>query len=47
MKKSTEEITDRVMEWVPKEFMPRDVIALVVGQMLRYIEKQMPQSNEL
>jgi glyoxylase-like metal-dependent hydrolase (beta-lactamase superfamily II) len=47
VKKSTEEITDRVMEWVPKEFMPRDVIALVAGQMLSYIEKQMPQSNEL
>ncbi|UCD33076.1 MAG: MBL fold metallo-hydrolase [Desulfobacterales bacterium] len=40
VKKSTEEMTDMFMEWVPENFMPRDIIALVAGQMLRYIAKQ-------
>jgi len=40
VKKSTEEITDMLMENAPDDFLPRDIIALVVGQMLRYISKQ-------
>ena len=38
--KSTQEITNRFMQWVPENFMPRDIIAMVTGQMLRYIAKQ-------
>ena len=37
IQKSTGEITDRFMEWVPADFMPKDIIAMVVGQMLKYI----------
>ncbi len=40
VKKSTEEMTDMLMDWVPEDFMPKDIIALVVGQMLRYIAMQ-------
>ncbi len=39
VKKSTLEITDRIMEKAPHDFLPRDVIAIVAGQMLRYISK--------
>jgi glyoxylase-like metal-dependent hydrolase (beta-lactamase superfamily II) len=42
VKKSTEEVTDRMMTMLPDGFMPRDVIAMVAGQMLRYIARQMP-----
>lgn len=39
VKQSTKEVTDRFMEWVPEGFMPRDIIALVIGQMMRYIAR--------
>jgi len=39
IKKSTLEITDRIMEKAPQDFLPREVIAIVAGQMLRYISK--------
>lgn len=42
VKKSTEEVTDRLMTMLPEGFMPRDIIAMVAGQMLRYIARQMP-----
>ena len=42
VKKSTEEVTDRLMTMLPDGFMPRDIIAMVAGQMLRYIARQMP-----
>ncbi|OQX25018.1 MAG: hypothetical protein BWK80_17845 [Desulfobacteraceae bacterium IS3] len=41
LKKSTEELTDRIMEKTPEEFLSRDVIMIVVGQMLKYLNKQM------
>lgn len=41
MKKSVEEITDRVMAHAPDNFLPRDIISIVVGQMLKYLSKQM------
>ncbi|MDY6791675.1 MAG: MBL fold metallo-hydrolase [Thermodesulfobacteriota bacterium] len=37
---STEEMTDMLMENAPDDFLHRDIIALVTGQMLRYISKQ-------
>ena len=40
VQKSTQEITDRFMEWVPDGFMPRDIIEMVIGQMLKYIAAQ-------
>ncbi|MDH3566972.1 MAG: hypothetical protein OEM61_06405, partial [Desulfobacteraceae bacterium] len=42
VQKSTEEITDRFMEGMPDGFMPRDIIAMVIGQMLKYIAAQNP-----
>ena len=41
IEKSTEELTDRFMEEVPQDFLSRDVFALVIGQMLKYISRQM------
>jgi glyoxylase-like metal-dependent hydrolase (beta-lactamase superfamily II) len=41
VKRSTEEVTDKLMAMVPEGFMPRDIIAIVVGQMLRYIVGRM------
>ena len=41
VKKSTEEVTDKIMIMLPDGFMPRDIIAMVAGQMLKYIAKQM------
>ncbi|MFC1516600.1 MBL fold metallo-hydrolase [Thermodesulfobacteriota bacterium] len=38
--KCTEEVTDKLMERVPDAFMPRDIIALVAGQMVRFIAKK-------
>ena len=35
--KSTKEITDTVMEWMPEGFMPKEIIFLVIGQMIRFI----------
>ncbi len=34
---STEEAADRVLAWMPDGFMPREIIAMVVGQMMRFI----------
>jgi glyoxylase-like metal-dependent hydrolase (beta-lactamase superfamily II) len=40
IKKSTEEITDMLMENTPDDFLHRDIVALVTGQMLKYISRQ-------
>jgi len=37
IKKSTTEITDTVMEWVPEGFMPKEIITIVIGQMIRFV----------
>jgi len=37
IKKSTKEITDTVMEWMPEGFMPEEIISMVIGQMIRFI----------
>lgn len=37
---STQEITDRLMADAPKDFLPREIIALVVGQMVNQIAKR-------
>jgi len=37
IEKSTKEITDTVMEWIPKGFMPKEIIFMVIGQMIRFI----------
>jgi 2-aminobenzoylacetyl-CoA thioesterase len=34
---STQEETDRVLGWMPDGFMPREIIAMVVRQMMRFI----------
>lgn len=34
---STQEVTDRVLGWMPDDFMPREIIAMVVRQMMRFI----------
>ncbi len=36
---STNEITDRIMEDAPDGFLPRNIIVMVVGQMMKYIAK--------
>ena len=40
VQKSTQEITDRFLKWMPDGFMPRDIIEIVIGQMLKYIAAQ-------
>lgn len=42
VQKSTQEITDRFLKWMPDGFMPRDIIEIVIGQMLKYIAAQAP-----
>jgi len=37
IEKSTTEITDTVMEWVPESFMPKEIITMVIGQMIRFV----------
>lgn len=37
IEKSTKEITDTVMEWVPEDFMPKEIITMVIGQMIRFV----------
>lgn len=37
--KSTEELTDLIMKRAPEYFLPREVMAMVIGQMMRYIAK--------
>ncbi|MFC1812898.1 MBL fold metallo-hydrolase [Thermodesulfobacteriota bacterium] len=41
IEKSTEELTDRFMAEVPDDFLLREVFVLVIGQMLKYISRQM------
>jgi glyoxylase-like metal-dependent hydrolase (beta-lactamase superfamily II) len=40
IKKSTEEMTDMMMENTPDDFLHRDIISLVTQQMLKYISRQ-------
>jgi len=40
IKKSTEELSDMLMENAPDDFLHKDIIALVTGQMLKYISRQ-------
>ncbi|MBW2249988.1 MAG: MBL fold metallo-hydrolase [Deltaproteobacteria bacterium] len=40
VKKSTEEITGMLIENTPDDFLHRDIIALVTGQMLKFISRQ-------
>lgn len=39
VQKSTEELTDLIMSRAPDYFLPREVMAMVIGQMMRYIAK--------
>ncbi len=41
VKKSAEEVTDKFMERAPENFLPRDVIAIVSEQMLKYLSKKL------
>lgn len=41
-KQSTEKFTDRIMAQAPPDFLPREIVALVVGQMFRFLDKQAP-----
>lgn len=41
LKKSTEELTGKIMGKTPEEFLSRDVLQIVVGQMVKYLNKQM------
>ncbi|QTA88650.1 Beta-lactamase domain-containing protein [Desulfonema magnum] len=43
-KKSVGEMTDKVMEKAPADFLSRDIISIVMGQMLKYLSKQMPNT---
>lgn len=40
IKKSAEELTDKFMANAPEDFMPRDIIAIVSEQMLKYLSKK-------
>ncbi len=37
IEKSTKEITDTVMEWLPEAFMPKEIISMIIGQMIRFV----------
>ena len=39
IQKSADEVTDLLMAGAPEDFLPREVIAMVVGQMLRFIAR--------
>lgn len=41
VERSTKEVTDRLMVGGPDNFLPKDIISMVIGQMLKYIAKQM------
>lgn len=45
IKKSVEEITAKVMDAAPPDFLPKDIITIVVGQMFKYLSKQMAISG--
>jgi len=36
---STQEVTDWVLGWMPDGFMPREIISMVVGQMMRFFAR--------
>ena len=40
--KTTEKVADLMMEGAPTDFLPREVIAMVAGQMVRFIAKKAP-----
>ncbi len=42
---TTEEITDFILKEAPDQFLPRDVLKLVVGQMTRFIAKSLSSSE--
>lgn len=42
VKKSAEALTDQVMAEVPADFLPKEVISVVMGQSLRYLAKRSP-----
>ena len=37
--KTTEEITNLLMNKLDKNFLPREIVSIVIGQMLRYLAK--------
>ncbi|MCP4110470.1 MAG: MBL fold metallo-hydrolase [Desulfobacteraceae bacterium] len=41
VKKSAQEVTDKFMERAPENFLPRDIIAIVSEQMLKYLSKKL------
>ncbi|MBW1840905.1 MAG: MBL fold metallo-hydrolase [Deltaproteobacteria bacterium] len=40
VEKCTDEVTDALMERLPEDFMPKDIITLVAGQMVKFIAKK-------
>ena len=40
VKKSVAEVTDRIMARAPQDFLPKEIIAIVIGQMMSWIAKQ-------
>ena len=40
VKKSVAEVTDRIMARAPQDFLPKEIIAIVIGQMMNWIAKQ-------
>ena len=40
VEKCTDEVTNTLMERLPEDFMPRDIIALVAGQMVKFIARK-------
>ncbi len=43
--RTTAILTDRIMAAAPGDFLPREVVAIVAGQMVRFIAKTMPPGN--
>lgn len=43
--RTTEIVTDRIMAEAPQGFLPREVVAIVAGQMVHYIAKTMSTNN--
>ena len=43
--RTTAILTDRIMAAAPGDFLPREVVAIVAGQMVRFIAKAMPPGN--
>ncbi len=40
VKKSVAEVTDQIMARAPQDFLPKEIIAIVIGQMMNWIAKQ-------